>query len=156
MIDLFLNVVSGLKRWNKTSSLPLRSNEDERGGWFGDILVTATLKRGREGGIFNKILKKMNSKMKLIKEYKWHLILLLIYLGLNSWIYITWITREFDSDFVGGIERTLLVASNLFMNVVFFIILSIIGQRKKEFRKLYIITSLLSLVSIGLLILTSE
>jgi cyanate permease len=98
----------------------------------------------------------MNSKMKLIKEYKWHLILLLIYLGLNSWIYITWITREFDSDFVGGIERTLLVASNLFVNVVFFTILSIIGRRKKEFRKLYIITSLLSLVSIGLLILTGE
>ncbi|PJB58271.1 MAG: hypothetical protein CO098_09530 [Bacteroidetes bacterium CG_4_9_14_3_um_filter_41_19] len=37
MIDLFLNVVSGLKRWNKTS-LPAAGK-----------LVTAALKRGREG-----------------------------------------------------------------------------------------------------------
>jgi len=60
MIDLFLNVVSGLKRWNKTS-LPAagklvtaalkRGREGDKTSLpAAGKLVTATLKRGREGG----------------------------------------------------------------------------------------------------------
>ena len=94
--------------------------------------------------------------METIKDYKGYLIILIIYIFLNSWIFIKWITEEFDSDFVGGIERTFLLSSNMLINVVFLIGFLMVGFKKKERRKLYLTTSLLAIISIGMLILTRQ
>ena len=89
--------------------------------------------------------------MKINKSY---LVIITLFILLNSLILFKWITAEYDNNFAGGIVIPFLGFSCIILNCGFFIVFVIKGIIVKKKRRFYFFTALTALIPLILLILT--
>jgi hypothetical protein len=91
--------------------------------------------------------------MKWLKNNKIYTVIMAFFVITNIFIIVKLRITNFDNDFSGGIEITLLKLLNISMVVIYFLGFMIAVMFNEKKRKLYYNTALASLIAFGILMM---